>query len=156
MPRSGSVQLEVPDLALALYQGADEIGGSDIVLSEIVDDGKPLVLNFYAALCPPCRAEMPEFQHAYESRGNEVTILGVDIGPQFHLGTREEGEELLEEIGVSYPAGTTFDETVVRGFQLVAMPTTLFIKADGRLLRAWSGPLNSNKINELIDELLES
>jgi thiol-disulfide isomerase/thioredoxin len=118
--------------------------------------GKPVVLNFWAALCPPCRAEMPDFQEVYDERHDEVTIIGIDIGQQQYLGSREDAKKLLVDLGVTYPAGTTFDEGVVRDFRVVGMPTTFFINTDGSLLRAWSGLLTKAKINELIDEMLES
>lgn len=149
-----SVMLELPDLAISAYQGVDALGGEDTSLSTVVGQGKPVVLNFWAALCPPCRAEMPEFERVHEERGDEVTILGIDIGPQQFFGTREEGQELLNELGVTYPAGTTFDDTVVRGFEIFGMPTTFFIGADGSVLRKWSGILDEEKLNELVDELL--
>ncbi len=151
---SGSVALEVPDLPISAYQGLDALGGEDTSLSTVVGQGKPVVLNFWAALCPPCRAEMPEFERVHEERGDEVVILGVDIGPQQLLGTREEGQALLQELGVTYPAGTTFDDSVVRGFEIFGMPTTFFIAADGTVVRKWSGILDEAKLNELVDELV--
>ena len=150
----GAVNLEVPELTIEVYQGEESLGASTLTLSELLGQGKPVVLNFWAALCPPCRAEIPEFQRVYEARGHEVTIVGVDIGPQQFLGTGEEGRQLLIDLDVNYPAGTTFDERVVRDFRVVGMPTTFFLYPDGRLLRAWSGLRNEEKINEFIDELL--
>lgn len=151
---SGSVALGVPDIEISAYQGQDALGGETASLSDVLGQGKPIVLNFWAALCPPCRAEMPEFESVHEERGDEVTILGIDIGPQQFLGTREEGQALLVELGVTYPAGTTFDDTVVRGFEILGMPTTFFIAADGTVLRKWSGLLDEDKLNELVDELV--
>ncbi len=149
-----SVMLELPDLEISAYQGLDALGGEDTTLSAVVGQGKPVVLNFWAALCPPCRAELPEFERVHHERSDEVTILGIDIGPQQFLGTREEGQALLAELGVSFPAGTTFDDTVVRGFEVFSMPTTFFIASDGSLMRKWSGILDEDKLNELVDELV--
>ncbi|MDE2838260.1 MAG: TlpA disulfide reductase family protein [Chloroflexota bacterium] len=151
---SGPVALGVPDIEISAYQGQDTLGGDTASLSAIVGQGKPVVLNFWAALCPPCRAEIPEFESVHHERSDEVTILGVDIGPQQLLGTREEGQALLAELGATYPAGTTFDETVVRDFEVFSMPTTFFIAADGTVLRKWSGILDEAKLNELVDELV--
>ena len=151
---SGSVALEVPDIEISAYQGQDALGGDAVALSAVLGQGKPIVLNFWAALCPPCRAEMPEFERVHEERSDEVVILGIDIGPQQFLGTREEGEALLTELGVTYPAGTTFDDTVVRGFEILGMPTTFFIATDGTVVRKWSGLLDEDKLNELVDELV--
>lgn len=150
------LSLDVPDLAVQAYQGVDVLGGTDVLLSEVLAEGKPVVLNFWAALCPPCRAEMPDFQEIHETRGHEVTVLGVDIGPQQLLGSREQGQELLSELGITYPAGTTFDDDIVREFEIFGMPTTFFLRKDGSLLRSWSGLLNAEKINEFIDQLVAS
>jgi thiol-disulfide isomerase/thioredoxin len=151
-----AIDLEVPNLTITAYQGADVLGGEEVTLAELVGHGKPVVLNFWAALCPPCRAEMPDFQTVYDDRGDEVTIIGVDIGQQQFLGSREDGQKLLVDLGLTYPAGTTFDTGVVRDFRVVGMPTTFFINTDGSLLRAWSGLLTEEKINEFIDEMLAS
>ena len=155
VPGGSATNLDVPDITIEAYQGADVLGGQTVKLSDIVAQGKPVVLNFYAALCPPCRAEMPEFDRIYHARRNEVTLISIDIGPQQFLGSRDDGKALLDDLGVTYPAGTTFDEGVVRGFEVVAMPTTLFIRANGTVARSWSGLLTKDKMNELIDSLVE-
>ena len=143
-----------PDLEISVYQGEDELGGGTVLLSEVTAQGRPVVVNFWAALCPPCRVEMPDFQRVYEERAGEIAMIGIDVGPQYALGTREEGRELLERLGIGYPAGTTFSETVVRDYELVSMPTTLFITRDGRILRQWSGLITEERLGEIIDELL--
>ena len=151
---STAVSLEVPDFTISAYQGTEQLGGTDVQLSAIVGQGKPVVLNFWAALCPPCRAEMPDFQRVHDERGDEVTIVGIDIGPFLNLGSRDAGRDLLAELDIKYPAGTTFDTDVVRDFRVVGMPTSVFLYPDGRLLRTWSGLLNEAKINEFIDQLV--
>ena len=143
-----------PDLAITVSQGADVIGEGEVTLAGIVDGGKPVVVNFWAALCAPCRLEMPDFQRVHDARADEVTIVGVDIGPQWRLGTREQGEAPLAELGITYPAGITSDPDVNTKFSILGMPTTVFIYADGRVLRTWTGALNEDKVNGFIDELL--
>ena len=145
----------LPDLAISISQGDSAVRESDVLLSEIVGAGKPVVVNFWAALCAPCRLEMPEFQRIYERRAGDVTIVGVDIGPQWRLGTREQGEALLTELGITYPAGTTSDADVNVKFNILGMPTTVFIDSDGRLIRTWTGLLTEAKIDDFIDELHE-
>ena len=149
-----AISLEVPDLLINAYQGSEDLGGDEVMLSSIVGQGKPVVLNFWAALCPPCRVEIPDIQAVYDERRYEVTVIGVDIGPQQFLGSRDDGKQLLADLGATYPAGTTFDDNVVRDFRVVGMPTTFFIRADGSLLRSWSGLLTESKFNEIIDELV--
>jgi thiol-disulfide isomerase/thioredoxin len=49
------------DFVVLVYQGQDELGGSEVQFSELLAEGKPVVLNMWAGLCPPCRLEMPDF-----------------------------------------------------------------------------------------------
>ena len=152
---SGAPNLALADFTISTYQGADLIGGEETTLAAALEHAdKPIVLNFWAGLCPPCRAEMPDFQEVYEERSDEVLLLGIDIGPFQFLGTREEGRALLRELDVDYPAGTTYQETILRDLEILGMPTTFFIRRDGSLQAKWSGLLTKDKLNELIDETL--
>lgn len=143
-----------PDFTLTVYQGQDVLGGEEVQFSELLDEGKPVVLNFWAGLCPPCRIEMPDLQSVYQERSDELLLVGIDVGPFTNLGSREEGRALLEELGVSYPAGTTFDQGIMEQYEVLGMPSTYFITPDGQIHRSWSGLLTESKLNELVDELV--
>lgn len=144
------------DFQIAAYQGADEIGGQEVNLSDILAQGKPVVLNFWAGLCPPCRLEMPDLQAVHDEFGDQIVLLGLDVGPFTALGSREEGQALLQELGVTYPAGTTFDAQVVREYQITGMPSTFFITPNGEAVRKWTGLLTEAKMIELVEELIEA
>jgi len=143
-----------PDFAITVYQGADVLGGEKVRFSDLLAQGQPVVLNFWAGLCPPCRAEMPDLQEVYDEYQSRVLLFGLDVGPFVSLGSRENGRALLEELQVTYPAGTTFDANVVREYHILGMPTTLFIKPNGEVIRNWAGLLNKQKMEELVEELL--
>lgn len=147
-----------PDIAIVMYQGQDIVGGSEIALSSLWETKRqPVVLNFWAGLCPPCRAEMPDFQILYDThaRGKgKWTLIGVDIGPFIGLGSREDAKALLRELKVSFPAGTTFDARTVRNYEIFGMPTTVFITADGRILRKHAGLLTVDQMKEFTNELI--
>jgi thiol-disulfide isomerase/thioredoxin len=142
------------DFEIDLYQGADAFGGETVLLSEVLALGNPVVLNFWAGLCPPCRVEMPDFQEIHEGYRDRVIVLGVDVGPFTALGTREQGRALIDEIGVTYPAGTTFREQVVEAYRVLGMPTTVFLAPEGEVVRAWTGLLPRDKMLELTEDLL--
>lgn len=78
--------LAIPNFTITAYQGAEELGGEQVTVQELLNEGKPVVLNFWAGACPPCRAEMPDFQRVYDRRHHAVTIIGVDVGPYLNLG----------------------------------------------------------------------
>jgi thiol-disulfide isomerase/thioredoxin len=154
---SGSLR-PAPDIEITMYQGADAVGGSTIALSSLWEKtGRPVILNFWAGLCPPCRAEMPDFQRLYDESGQgRFTLIGVDIGPFIGLGSRDDGQALLRELGVTFPAGTTFDVRTVRNYEILGMPTTVFITPDGRIRRRHTGLLTRGQMTAFTAELLRA
>ena len=143
------------DFSLVAYQGEDVLGGEETSFSSILGQGKPVVLNFWAGLCPPCRAEMPDLEEVHLEYGDRIVLLGLDVGPFAGLGSREDGRDLLRELGVSYPAGTTLDSEVVLDYQILSMPTTFFIKPNGEIMRKWSGLITRDTIVELVEQLIQ-
>lgn len=144
------------DFQITLYQGQDVLGGQDVKFSELLEQEKPVILNFWAGLCPPCRVEMPDFQEVYAQYGEEVLLIGVDVGAFTGLGTSEDALALLEEVRATYPAGTTPDAEVVRDYQVIGMPTTVFIKPNGEIFEKWTGLLTKGKLVELTQALIEA
>ena len=141
------------DFSFSLYQGVSELGGGrEMNLSRLY--GKPIVLNFWAGNCPPCRAEMPEFQRYYDEFQDDVTLLGIDIGPFTGLGSHQDAENLLRELGITYPAGFTDDAGVPRKYKVAGMPTTVFIKSDGEIFEKRTGALNRNALVRLTTAML--
>ncbi len=144
------------DFQITVYQGADVLGGQEIKFSELVARGKPVVLNFWAGLCPPCRAELPDLERLHDQYEGRVVLFGLDVGPFVGLGSREDGKALLKELNITFPAGTTFDSRVVRDYEVLGMPTTVFIAPDGRIVKTWPGLLTWDKMVKLTDELLKA
>ena len=138
---------------MVMYQGGDVVGGERVELAALLGD-KPIILNFWAGLCPPCRAEMPDFQAFYEEYGDRVLLLGIDVGEFTNLGGREEARELLNELGVTYPAGYTEDPSVMRNYRVLGMPSTIFIDGDGNIVRYWNGVINEEGLREHTDAML--
>ena len=144
---------EIPyDFAINFYQGQDVVGGEEISLSDL--RGQPIVLNFWAGLCPPCRAEMPEFQGFADDYTGKVLVVGVDLGQFFQLGTQEDAITLLNELEVTYPAGYADDANLVRELGVLGLPATFFINADGSLHRKWQGVLTVEKLSEIAGEMV--
>jgi cytochrome c biogenesis protein CcmG/thiol:disulfide interchange protein DsbE len=92
--------------------------------------GHPVVLNFWASWCPPCRAETAILQAAYlryKDRG--VVFIGIDSQTDTWKGSRE----FLTQHGVTYPVGRDERGSVARAYRVTGLPTTYFIGADGRV-----------------------
>ena len=149
---SGSGDL-APDFSIPMYQGQDVVGGQEVSLSSLTGQ-KPIVLNFWAGLCPPCRAEMPDLQEFNEKFQDRTLLVGIDIGQFTGLGTQKDAQNLLDELGVTYPAGFTTEGNVIKDYQVLGMPTTIFIDAEGKIFNKWTGALNLSVLEEKTLEML--
>jgi len=144
-----------PDFQITVYQGADVVGGDKVNLSDVFGQGKPVVLNFWAGQCPPCRGEMPGFQNVYDELGNQFVLLGVDIGPYVGLGSREDGKQLLRELDITYPIGTTFDASTVARYKIRGMPTTVFLTPGGEIVDTHAGFLDTTTLRSKLQSLFQ-
>ena len=143
-----------PDLTVSMFQGQDVVGGEKVTLSGLIG-GRPIVLNFWAGLCPPCRAEMPDLQEFNEDFQDRALLLGVDLGQFTGLGNTDDAKKLLSDLAITYPAGFTSDSDVIRNYQVLGMPTTIFIDREGRIFNRWTGALNKHVLIEKTQEMLD-
>ena len=88
--------------------------------------GTPVVLNWYASWCGPCRKEIPDFQKAYEALDGEVVFIGVNLQED-----AERAVGLLDVFVATYPALLDTDGEVAVHYRIPGMPTTFFIDAEG-------------------------
>ena len=129
------------------------VGGQELDLHSLIGS-KPIVLNFWAGLCPPCRAEMPYLQEFNQEYKDQALLLGIDLGQFFGLGNLEDAKNLLKELEVTYPAGSTADSDLVKNYKVLAMPTTIFINTDGTIVNKWTGALNSRVLSDEATKML--
>ncbi len=146
-------QIAAPDFRLTVYRGADVLGAEELEFSEVFRQGKPVVLNFWAGLCPPCRAEMPSFQKVYNDLGDQFILLGVDVGPFVGLGSHEDAQRLLRELNITYPTATTPDSDVVVNYKVRGMPTTVFLTPDGEIVETHVGFLDEATLRDKLQDL---
>ena len=150
----GDERERAADFPIVVSQGQDLLGGDQVAMASLVGE-RPVVLNFWAAECPPCRAELPEFQEFHEEYADRVLVLGVDLGQFTNQGTPEQGRELLAELEVHIPAGYTEDSDVLPKYTVLGLPTTIFINADGSIHNKWTGALSKETLIEKAEEMLE-
>ncbi len=144
------------DFPIELYRGEELLGSTSTSFKQVLEHEQPVVLNFWAALCPPCRAEMPDIQKVSQQYQGSVIFLGLDVGPFMLLGTGDQALHLLNLLKITYPSGSTDYGQVVQDYEITSMPTTFFITADGEIQRKWAGLLTEEKLVELVEELLEA
>src|SRR4051794_39096291 len=73
--------------------------------------GTPVVVNKWAAWCPPCRAEFPYFRSQSGKRGGEVAFLGVDSNDN-----ENDARKFLRRLPLSYPSYIDGDNKIAASF----------------------------------------
>ena len=114
------------------------------------DGGMPVVLNFWATWCPPCRVEMPYFENANALYDGRVAILGLN---------QAESAALIGEYarvhGLTYPLLVDEDMTVNHLYGVLNLPTTIFIDKNGVVREVLIGTISQGVLEDRIEKLLE-
>lgn len=142
-PREGFL---APDFTLETLQG------ETVTLSDL--RGKAVVVNLWASWCPPCRAEMPALQAAYEAdRDRGLEILAVDMTYQ---DTEQDALRFIQEFGLTFPIALDRDGTVARQYLLRALPSTFFVGPDGVITKVViGGPMSEATIRTNVRDMLD-
>ena len=143
------------DFEVDVYQGQEMLGGSEVNFKDLLENGKPVVLNFWGGDCPPCRAEMPAFQRVYERHRDDIILLGLDVGAFFGLGTRQSALNLLSELNITYPAGGSPNRKPPNNYSVNGLPATIFFGADGKVFRRWDGAITEDRMSQIVNSMLE-
>ncbi|MGI9646983.1 MAG: TlpA family protein disulfide reductase [Acidimicrobiia bacterium] len=135
---------EAPDtVAYANYQTPEELLAGHA--------GRPLIINFFASWCAPCRAELPDLAAAHDRYRDQVDFVGVD----YQEVSEAAAAQLLHENGIEYPIMEDQDGDLLRELgTLPTMPTTIFVTADGEILERHHGLILAQQLNERIEELI--
>lgn len=125
------------------------IGGQAVTLSDL--RGQPIVINFWATWCPPCRAEIPYFQAAATKYNGQVIILGVNQAESLVTVN-----PFVREFGMTYPVPLDENSTVSRLYSVSALPTTLFVDSDGIIQEVFPGIMSQAVLEDRIEQLLQN
>ncbi|MBI4202665.1 MAG: TlpA family protein disulfide reductase [Chloroflexi bacterium] len=146
-PLSASQPLRLkpaPNFTVPLYSG----GEGSFTLSE--HKGHPIVINFWASWCPPCRAEFPALQAAATTyAGQGVVVFAVAI-----QDTEAEAKAFLQEQRTTFLTGPDLDGSIAMDYTITGLPATYFITADGLIYKKWVGEIDEQRLDTFIQELL--
>jgi thiol-disulfide isomerase/thioredoxin len=146
-----------PEAALKKQKAPDfymhDKDGNGIQLSGLVANGKPIVLNFWASWCPPCKEEMPEFNKVYLELGGEVQFLMVDMTDGQHETVRT-GAGYIRENNFSFPVYFDVRQEGAYAYGIRAIPTTVFIDKDGNVVTMAQGAIDEETLRRGISLIL--
>lgn len=116
-----------------------------VALADVVGD--PLVVNFWAAWCVPCRKEMPALQAEAERLAGQVRFVGIN-----HQDGATTAADFEDEVGVTYPSGHDPDGGVARAYGVLGLPTTVLVDASGRIVARRLGEVTEDELARLITD----
>jgi len=133
---------KAPDFTLQTFSG------ETLRLSDL--RGKPVMLNFWASWCPPCREEAPLLEDTWrEYREKGVVFVGVNV-----WDSEKDARTFLSEYDITYPNGRDPGTGISIEYGLSGIPETFFIDRQGNITRKWIGPFTEETLKAFLDEMV--
>ncbi|MBO5052127.1 MAG: TlpA family protein disulfide reductase [Clostridia bacterium] len=117
-----------------------DLAGNAVRLSDYI--GKPIVLNFWASWCGPCKMEMPDFDEVYRQYGDEVQFLMVNLTDGSYE-TVATAAAFVAQNGYAFPVLFDTSGQAANTYQIYSIPTTYFIDAGGHLIARAEGAIDA-------------
>jgi peroxiredoxin len=138
IPQNARIGQPAPDFS------ADTPDGQTYTLSQL--RGSPVAINFWATWCAPCEAEMPALQDAQRRHADPgLTILAVNGGEPPEVVTA-----FMDDLGLTFPALLDPDGEIADLYGVHALPTTVFVDAQGNISAVHLGPLTDGLIDRYL------
>lgn len=141
---SGKERMDQPaiDFTLPMFDGGE------LTLSSL--KGKPVVINFWASWCVPCREEAAVLEKTWRAyKDKDVTFIGVDIQDK-----ESDARAFLKEFNTTYPNGIDRKGKITIDYGVSGIPVTFFVNRDGRIVNRWVGAIGERLLVANIEELL--
>lgn len=131
--------LLAPDFMIQDFDG-NEVSFLDYV-------GKPIVLNFWASWCPPCKKEMPDFEEVFLEMGDDITFMMVDmVDRKGGRETVEVGKSFIEHQEFTFPVYFDVNQEAALTYGVYSLPTTIFINSKGEIVTGVQGAIDKEML----------
>ena len=128
-------------------------GGNRVSTADL--SGKPVILNFWATWCPPCRSELPAFDKLYRQYGNEVSFMMIDLTD----GDRETVEgvkKFISENGYTFPVYYDTEGRAAEAYNVSSIPFTVAVGRNGNIVGTHLGAMSEATLEKLIKTVKEA
>ena len=112
--------------------------------------GKPILINFWATWCPPCKSEMPDFDRVYADYGDDVVFMMINM-TDGSRDTVESAAAFVADNGYSFPVYYDCDLDAAYTYGVSSIPMTVLVGADGNLIGAQIGVLSEAQLRTILD-----
>jgi thiol-disulfide isomerase/thioredoxin len=109
--------------------------------------GTPLVVNVWAAWCPPCQQEMPDFERVHQAMGDRVRFVGLD-----RADSRSDAQQFAAQRKITYDLLFDPDDTFAPAMGVAVMPTTLLVSPDGVVVKTLAGTVTADQLTAALQE----
>lgn len=142
---------EAPAMTLPLLVDHPDLGpaGTEVTLDQF--QGSPVVVNFWASWCVPCRTEAPILEGIWQDfKDDDVVLLGVDT-----QDLTDNAREFVDETGMTYPSVRDGTDGTERDFEVTGVPETFVLDREGRIALHFRGPVeNPAQITTALNQVL--
>ena len=143
--QSDSTQAEEDSRVKAVDFTMLDAQGNEVKLSDYY--GKPIVVNFWASWCPPCKAELPDFQKVYDEMKDNINFLMIDL-PDGQRETIEKAAQFIADEKYTFPVFYDNTQDAAYIYQIDSIPTTLFIDKDGYIVAGHKGQISEKNLRK--------
>jgi len=127
------------------------LDGEEVSLSDF--KGQKVVLNFWATWCPPCKVEMPHFQE-YEkkyTKKDNVVILALNM--TYNDQGPDNVQKFVDSYDLTFRVPLMEDDSIMKQYKILSIPTTAFIDEDGNIQRQISGALDTKMLRTIVKDM---
>ena len=129
-----------------------DLDGNEVNLTDFF--GKPIILNFWASWCGPCKMEMPDFNEAYAAYKDEIEFLMVNM-TDGSRETVEKASSFIAESGYTFPVYYDTDLEAAKAYSVYSIPTTYFLDENGYIIAQGRGALDAKTLQTGIDYIYQ-
>lgn len=150
-PETAPPETEDPNKNTAPDFPVLDADGNTVRLSDMF--GKPVVINFWATWCPPCKRELPDFDRLCREYGDRVVFMMVNL-TDGRRDTVDETKKFVSEKGYTFPVYFDTGLSGAKAYSVSSIPQTTFIDANGNVFATRIGAMNETVLRSYINAIL--
>jgi thiol-disulfide isomerase/thioredoxin len=136
-----------PDFAV------EDANGNDVKLSGF--KGKPVVVNFWASWCPPCRGEMPDFNKLYQEYSDKGVIFLMVNMTDGQRETVDIAKKFVKDNNYKFSVYFDVNSDAANNYGISSIPDSIFIDKSGNIVNSYEGAIDEATIQRNIETLLK-